>query len=108
MKKRLKRRNMQPEQKTDRNPVLLRVKFLTIAAQRQIHALHHQPRSRSLARERASGGLWGAFEQGIWCGRAEVVLDDNTQFLHDNWNDIPEGGTRFTGVKDCGLTGRIR
>jgi hypothetical protein len=91
MKQRAKRHHMQTEKKTNRKPLLLRVKFLTIAAQKRIDALRNQPHSRPMAKASDSGGLWGAFELGVWCGQAEGLLEQNTQLLHDHWDDIPEG-----------------
>jgi hypothetical protein len=85
MKKRAKRHNMP----TNKKPLLLRVKFQTMAAQKRIEALRNQSHSRPMARE-SSGGGWEAFEHGFLCGQIEGLLEQNTQLLHDHWNDIPE------------------
>jgi hypothetical protein len=78
MKQQANRRDIHTEKKTDRKPLLVRLEFLTITTQKQID---NQPRSRSIATASTGGGIWEACEQGVWCGRAEYQLDDNTQFL---------------------------
>jgi len=39
---------------------------------------------------RTNNPLVDAFLQGFYCGQTGQLLEDTTQYLHDNWNDIPE------------------
>lgn len=38
----------------------------------------------------AARTLVEAFNHGVYCGQTAQLLDDATQYLHDNWNQIPQ------------------
>jgi hypothetical protein len=40
--------------------------------------------------ERSNNPLVDAFLQGFYCGQTGELLEQTTQYLHDNWNDLPE------------------
>lgn len=39
---------------------------------------------------RSNNPLVDAFLKGFECGQMGQLLEDSTQYLHDNWNDIPK------------------
>ena len=82
-------------------PLSLRVRFLKTSIGKRIQEVNEPPppQTEVMMKELIDAFLRG-FEKGKWCAKVESDLDSATDFLREEWDNLPKED-RDSLEKDC-------